>query len=49
MSIVYGGKGDSSGPQLYIYDAEMSNSVVEKINNRVRTSRMRQTTSSWIK
>ena len=35
--------------ELYIYDAEMNNSVVEKINNRVRTSRMRQTTSSSIK
>ena len=35
--------------ELYVYDAEANNSVVEKVRNRVITSRMRQTTSSWIK
>lgn len=45
MSIVYVGKGDSSGHELYIYDAETNNSVVGKIKNRVRTSRMRRTIS----
>ena len=65
MSIVYGGKVDSSGPRIVFleacqktmtsdlkhnYDAETNNSVVEKIKNRVRrTSKIRQTSNSWIK